>query len=203
MFSRACSLVLYDVSLNGQQSVLQNDATSEATARANRFGSRCCAAIAVVFLCSSVAASEAFDAQSDLCQRNFEASCPDGYRFARGRPAFTQNLCCEAGRVSTVGCARRRRVMLVSTVALFPCRGCAAISTGACAAMQSFVGYAALEKSKYAKSCAAPWPCQGVCSTCLSLFRFARVLCHCLVQTNALQAMTTATLAPLVRFVNR
>lgn len=49
--------------LNEDQSVLQNSATSEVIAHAN-----------------SVAARAAFDTRNDLCQRNWDAACPDGWR---------------------------------------------------------------------------------------------------------------------------
>ena len=66
-------------SLNEDQSVLQNAATSEVIARANRL-MLVRFALFVLFrvCCPSAAASEVLDVGGDVCQRNWDAACPDG-----------------------------------------------------------------------------------------------------------------------------
>jgi len=98
--------------LNEDQSVLQNAATSEVIARAN-----------------SAAANEFLDVRDDICQRNWDAVCPDGWR------SFSGDVC---QAPQSYG--------------------------GACASMQSFAGWATLDKRKYSESCSAPWPCQDDCA---------------------------------------
>ena len=62
-----------------------------------------------------------------------------------------------------------------------------AAAAGACASMQSFVGWASRDKSRYSESCSAPWPCQGVgCAVCILPSSFYGFLpLALLVQTSA------------------
>ena len=96
-------------SLNEDQSVLQNSATSEVIAHANRFALLEVAAHGVWFFrCFSVAARAAFDTRNDLCQRNWDAACPDG-ALSLGRECPRHRFGSEVGGGSA-GFVRLRQV---------------------------------------------------------------------------------------------